>query len=333
MKFNREVRGRKGFSLIELLVTVTIMLLLVGVAAFYLEDYVYKSKVSKAQQDLDMFRSAINMRDAIETKPFSTYNYNDESANAYFYSWNTSSVAGFQDTWGTFGCATTAWSNYATNSLGNLIGTYLKNVPKDPWGMPYIVNTAAGFISALGTDMKFSTACGTAGITESGREKDIVAYYLGDKLILTDVVVTDTNNDGSIQAGEYIDFKFNKDVQLPTAGDLVAAVKLCDSEVTPLTTTTLSGVDTTTSFSAVGKMKDNGRVLRCVFNEDHPASSIIGQWASFNTDDDTGLSYNINSTIFDMDPYVKNPTGSKEFGRPITSTNNPARQIRFELVW
>lgn len=331
MMFNREVRGRKGFSLIELLITVTIMLLLVGVAAFYLEDYVYKSKVSKAQQDLDMFRSAINLKDAVEATPFRTYNYADESLNAYFYNWNTALVANFNADWGTFGGATAAWSNYATKSLSDLIGTYLKNVPKDPWGMPYVVNTAAGYVASMGADMKTSTSGSTDGITEVGRGKDIVSYYLGDKFVLVDVAVYDKNGDGSIQAGEYVDFKFNKDVQLVTNTDLDDDILLADDEMG--TGTAMSGLTIPVTFPTVGRLKDDGRTLRCVFGEDHPASTIVGKWATVNADQATGLGYNINSHIFDMDQYFKNPTAAKAFGRPITSLNNPARQVRFEIVY
>ena len=331
MMFYRDVRRRKGFSLIELLVTVTIMLLLVGVAAFYLEDYVYKSKVSKAQQDLDMFRSAVNMRDAIETKPFSTYNYADSTSNTYFYDWNTDKVATFNVDWTTFGGASTAWSNFATKSLSDLIGTYLKNVPKDPWGVPYVVNTAAGYIASTGTDMRTSTVGNTNGITEVGREKDIVAYYLGDKLVLTDAVVYDTDNDGAIDAGEYMDLKFNKDVQTVTGANVADGILLSSEETVP--GTQMDAVTPAFSFSTVAKLKDNGRILRCVFGEAHAASEIIGKWAQVETPGVTGLGYSVSSYFFDMDPYfVPNVTGFT-FGRPIVSTCNPARQVRFEIVW
>lgn len=329
--FNREVRGRKGFSLIELLVTVTIMLLLVGVAAFYLEDYVYKSKVSKAQQDLDMFRSAVNMRDAIESKPFSTYNYADSSANTYFYKWNTDKVATFNADWTTIGAASAAWSNFATKSLSDLIGTYLKNVPKDPWGVPYVVNTAAGYIASTGTDMRTSTVGNTNGITEVGREKDIMAYYLGDKLVLTDAVVYDTNNSGAIDAGEYMDLKFNKDVQTVTAADLITGLRLSSEET--VQGTLINGTTPAFSFSTVAKLKDNGRILRCVFGEAHAASEIIGKWMQVEAAATTGLGYSISTIFFDMDPYFVPNAGTATFGRPIVSTCNPARQVRFEIVW
>jgi|GEM_PF-3804972 len=331
MMYNRDVKKRKGFSLIELLVAVTIMLLLVGIAAFYLEDYIYKSKVAKAYQDLDMFRSALNLRDSVESSAFSNYNYANNDSDVYYYAWHTDKVASNDANWGTFGGATEAWSNYAANSLSGLIGTYLKNVPKDPWGMPYVLNTSAGYIASLGTDMKTGIGGNTAGITEAGREKDLVSYYLGDKLILTDVVVYDKNNDGSIQTNEYIDFTFNKDVQNVSAANLITDILLSDKETTAASSGTQLGSITApvVSFTAVAKMKDNGRTLRCLFGENHPATDIIGKWVAVNTALDTGLGYSINGHLFDMDQYFKSPTGSQAFGRPVSSKFNPARQVRF----
>jgi len=96
MMFNRDVRRKKGFSLIELLVVMVITLVLVGVAAMYLEEYVYKGKVSKAMQDLDMFRSALQLYDATEAAPFSNYNYQGNGTPATFgFAFSTSDIANY----------------------------------------------------------------------------------------------------------------------------------------------------------------------------------------------------------------------------------------------
>lgn len=55
---------RRGFSLIELLIVVAIIAALVGVAVPFFQDNLSDAQKTKARQDLDVVRSAINLHDA-----------------------------------------------------------------------------------------------------------------------------------------------------------------------------------------------------------------------------------------------------------------------------
>ena len=55
---------RKGFSLIELLIVVAIIAALVGVAVPFFQDNLQEAQITKAKQDLDVIRNAINLHDA-----------------------------------------------------------------------------------------------------------------------------------------------------------------------------------------------------------------------------------------------------------------------------
>jgi general secretion pathway protein G len=55
---------RRGFSLIELLIVVAIIAALVGVAVPFFQDNLSDAQKTKARQDLDVIRSAINLHDA-----------------------------------------------------------------------------------------------------------------------------------------------------------------------------------------------------------------------------------------------------------------------------
>jgi prepilin-type N-terminal cleavage/methylation domain-containing protein len=55
---------RKGFSLIELLIVVAIIAALVGVAVPFFQDNLAEAQKTKAKQDLDVIRNAINLHDA-----------------------------------------------------------------------------------------------------------------------------------------------------------------------------------------------------------------------------------------------------------------------------
>jgi len=308
---------KKGFSLIELIIALTIMLILVGIAAFFLEDYIYKSKVAKANQDLDMFAAAINLYDAVENSPFKAYNYNSDGQPNGIFSWYAANVATSAAEWSTMGGASTAWNDYSKNSLSSLVGTYLKTVPKDPWGSTYVLNTAAGYVASLGTDMKTSTLGDTNGITEFGRERDIVRYYLGEPLILARVDIYDKNNNGTIDAGEFVDFVFNKDIQATATYN---ALQNSDTETGTYTT-----LDTNSSLSSATPMRplDNGRVLRFGFSAGAPLSEFNGKWFRIDTAATT--------PILDMDPMYCAKGDAATIGKKIVDGTNSPRQAKVKI--
>ncbi len=365
MMFYRDVRKKKGFSLIELLVAITIMLILVGVAAFFLEDYTYKAKVAKAQQDLDMFASAINYYEALEAKNFVGYNYlNANNTDSNFTTWYNALVASFDNaspTWAAAGGAQVAWHDFSSNALHSLIGSYLKTVPTDPWGSKYYLNTAAGYVASLSADGKMSYGGNNSeGITEVGRGRDIIKYYLGQYLILTGVNIRDDNGDGVLTAGDFIEFTFNKDVQhgvglasfessvddgaswqvLGTAGSAIPAADLGKFY--------MNGASDAGASSGAIRVLDNGRKVRFVINgmtaggpvgtASIPVSQLVGKLYRINT---TAVNGVYSKTVMDMDPYIYNPSSigtghtpqgysavDGPIGRPARIDINPAKEAK-----
>jgi len=295
------------------------MLILVGIAGYFLDDYVYKSKVAKAQQDLDMFAAAINLYDAVESSPFKAYNYNSDGQPNGIFSWYAANVATSAAEWSTMGGASAAWNDYSKNSLSSLVGTYLKTIPKDPWGSQYVLNTAAGYVASLGADMKTSTLGDTNGITEFGREKDIVRYYLGEPLILAGVEINDRNSNGTIDAGEFIDFIFNKDIQ--TTGATATALQKSDTE-TGTYATLAAGYSLVDSATPM-KPLDNGRVLRFGFSAGAALSDFNGKWFRI----DTAAA----APLLDMDPMYCAKGDTATIGKKAVDSTNSPRQAKVKI--
>ncbi len=108
---------RKGFSLIELLIVVAIIAALVGVAVPFFQDNLQEAQITKAKQDLDVIRNAINLHDA-QNRPL------------------------------------------VGTDLQPLLGRYLQELPKDPWGNPYLLDANCGLVISFGADAQ---AEGTGG--------------------------------------------------------------------------------------------------------------------------------------------------------------------------
>ncbi|MEZ7892398.1 MAG: prepilin-type N-terminal cleavage/methylation domain-containing protein [Candidatus Wallbacteria bacterium] len=307
---------KKGFSLIELVISLSIMLILVGIAEYFFDDYVFKSKVAKAQQELDMFADALNLYDAVESSPFKAYNYNSDGQPNGIFSWYAANVGTSADFWSTMGGTDQAWGDYSKNSLTTLVGTYLKTVPKDPWGSQYVLNTAAGYVASLGTDMKTSPMGNSNGMTEYGRERDIVRYYLGDAVMLSRVEINDVNNNGTIDGGEFVDFIFNKDIQY--SGVDKTAFLVADKEADTPAAIATPVLDNSVAM----RIKDNGRVIRFGFSAGVPLSSINGKWFTVDT---------ATPKIFDMDPMFNAKGDGATIGRTVVSTSNTPRQAKVKI--
>lgn len=327
MMINRRF-GRRGFSLIELLIAVTIMLVLAGIAAYFLDDYLHKSKVAKVTQDLDLFASALNTRDALESPIFSNYNYSGSTANTVGYSWFHAFVVQYNASWASFGGASDAWNDYSNNSLKSLLGKYLKTVPVDPWGAPYLLNTSAGYIASMGSDNKTCIGGAIVGITETGREKDIVQYYLGGPIKLVDVIVYDFNANFKIDNNEFIDFVFNKDIQNYVGADANGIIGEFEDSIDLAFTTPVNPPQIQQSVVAAGgtfsgpiRLKDNGRILRFVAEalpSPLEADQVVGRYFRATYDPATF----VNVDLRDMDQYFKFVDASNNFGRPYNSGYN-----------
>jgi len=309
MKSNREVFGKRGFSLIELMVVMVITFILVSVVAFYFDEYVYKGRLSKAMQDLDMFRSALQLYDSTENSPFCNYNYQGGGEAATFgFAYSTALIANYYPAGApelTAGGSSTAWTNYHANSLKSLLGKYLLNLPNDPFNMPYVVNSSAGYIASLGADNS------TAG--NHGQNKDIIMYYTNMVPVLIDIVVTDSDASRTITAGDFLDFKFNKDVTNPDVVLVAAHLMYTDDEqnvgsvVTQLITDDGTVFTNTASANGAIRVRNDGRTLRFYVSV-APGENLIGQKVKFNT---AGGANAFSDSISDNNPYFLNSATGK----------------------
>jgi general secretion pathway protein G len=66
-----EKRNRRGFTLLELLVVITILAILAGAALPYVQNYVKESRISKAKADLDEIKKALAIYETRE-KPYTS---------------------------------------------------------------------------------------------------------------------------------------------------------------------------------------------------------------------------------------------------------------------
>ncbi len=121
----KNLRRRRAFSLIELLIVIAIIAALVGVAVPFFQDNLKDAQQTKAKQDLDVIKNAIARYDA-ENPPL------------------------------------------RGTSLKPLLGRYLQQLPKDPWGNDYLLDANIGIILTYGAD----GVCGGEGTDE-----DIAVYY------------------------------------------------------------------------------------------------------------------------------------------------------------
>jgi prepilin-type N-terminal cleavage/methylation domain-containing protein len=102
--------NRQAFSLIELLIVVTIIAILVGVALPYYQDYVKETRLTKAKHELDIIKQALIKHDTFEERA------------------------------------------YVASDPRVLLGKYLQDLPRDPWGRDYEVDWVKGQVRSLGPD-------------------------------------------------------------------------------------------------------------------------------------------------------------------------------------
>lgn len=107
--------NKHAFSLIELLIVVTIIAILVGVALPYYQDYVRQTRLTKAKHELDVIKEALIKHDTMNERAFQG------------------------------------------SDLRVMLGTYLQDLPRDPWGRDYIVDWLKGQVRSSGPDNNAST--------------------------------------------------------------------------------------------------------------------------------------------------------------------------------
>lgn len=170
---------KKGFSLVELVIALGIVIIMTGAAALYLGDIFFKSQVAKSLSDMETLANALLLHDT----------ENGASRFETGMPGQVSELAIYQD----------------KDQLTNLLGNYLAVLPNDPWGNTYQVNAYAGWIRTYNSDYKIN---GT-----SKYEKDITTYYLPEDLVVAKVRVEDNDLSLAVDTGDTIYIYFTKSVR------------------------------------------------------------------------------------------------------------------------
>ncbi|MBU1107573.1 MAG: prepilin-type N-terminal cleavage/methylation domain-containing protein [Candidatus Riflebacteria bacterium] len=189
--------NRQAFSLIELLIVVTIIAVLVGVALPYYQDYVKETRLTKAKHELDIIKQALVKHDTFEERP------------------------------------------YVASDPRILLGRYLQDLPRDPWGRDYEVDWLKGQVRTLGPDHSLD-------------RDDIIVDYK-PPLALQKATWVDTDNNRQVSGGDYLRLEFSRFLNASgTAGidygiSSAAACDLWFSEDVVIGTLIATGVPTTYS--------------------------------------------------------------------------------------
>ncbi|MFC1746367.1 type II secretion system protein GspG [Candidatus Riflebacteria bacterium] len=172
---------KAGFSLVELLVVVAIIAILVGVALPFYQDYVQDSKIAKAQQDLDTIVNALALFEVNEGRPYYPISSSHTNKNLY----------GIHKEGG---------------DLRGLRGSYLNNIPDDPWGRPYKYDRFAKMVFSEGaTPNTFANT-----IDAKVEEADDIRFYVVRELTIRRVDWVDRNINGTLDGGDTLELVFSK---------------------------------------------------------------------------------------------------------------------------
>ncbi len=118
---NTAMFGRRGFSLIELMVVVLIMSYVLATAAYEYIAYVDEAKFSRARTDLEELVKSVRLFNIRESRTFDIATFSPED-------------------------------------LGSFVGTYLEKEPgKDPWGNFYLHSKDQGVVFSTGPDGQAQT--------------------------------------------------------------------------------------------------------------------------------------------------------------------------------
>ncbi|MDD5089685.1 MAG: prepilin-type N-terminal cleavage/methylation domain-containing protein [Candidatus Wallbacteria bacterium] len=187
------LRTRRGFSLLELLIALSILIIMTGAATLYLGDILFKAKVAKAKNDMETFVTAVTLHDAEVPEDLLDTGLIGTSAFSRIL----------------------ATSVVEQETLANLVGTYLLALPTDPWQAGYKINAYSGYVKSYASDYALA---GT-----SKYDKDIQSYYLPENLFLAKVRADDLNGNTILDTDDEIVLYFSKSVRCNANVNTVAA--------------------------------------------------------------------------------------------------------------
>lgn len=162
--------GRKGFSLIELMV---VLLVISTIMIFAVEEYrrhIEDAKIARAKADLDELVKAVRLFNIREGKSFRI-------------------------------------ATFTIADLGNFVGTYLEKEPsKDPWGNFYRHAPELGVVFSPGPNGRADILSENASATYD----DIIVRYLPENFFITQADYVDANLNNLIDFGDYIEVRFSR---------------------------------------------------------------------------------------------------------------------------
>lgn len=148
--------GRKGFTLIEVIVVAAIIAILAGILVPMIFNQIDESKVTKAKGEVASIKAAVGMfrKDTGKWPVFNADSSNpanavvvilntpgdDPTDNTAAKGWTTGVAEGFTSQ---FVDSAQAKAIYDPSGTTTWKGPYLANQPVDPWGRKYFVNVGA----------------------------------------------------------------------------------------------------------------------------------------------------------------------------------------------
>jgi len=155
------------------------------------------------------------------------------------------------------------------------------------------------------------------------RNKDILQYYLSKNPLLVDVVIRDNDGDNAVSIGDYLDFKFSKDIQF-----LETSIAITNFEVQDPADGSW-GALTPADYSSAIRLADDGRTIR------YSIGAIATDGLTINNSDPSASSkirlaadgYATATGFVDTDPYYK--TNGNNGKLPLVAQNSP-RTLRIQ---
>lgn len=171
---------KKGFSLIELMVVVTIIAILAGGSIPFIQGYIDEARIAKAKDNLVTLRNAIQR---FEVEHGYIYKPLDQTASPPVL--NVTSLNNYQK---------------------ELIGPYISNVITDPWGRPFYYSYAGSFIVSGAQDGKIDT--------------NVIMIDVRPPFAPTKAWFVDKNRNGIIDTDDEIRIRFTRPIGVLAATDV-----------------------------------------------------------------------------------------------------------------